>query len=305
MLNQRFAPRLEEITFPDPKDKWSEALSFSEGYWEASGAAQILLDMINKVVGDHSIHIYNPDPSYVYASRAYINLSSPINLNIFSSFNFYLALQQEFTGECALVFWSGSPPYYSGYAKKAFGSFPGIWVPQSHACGEEHASEYVNGGVFRWDQVTCIEFYARGTGSYYPSMSWRIDCPHFVTTIIPPLPLLKISSYDQNMNNLPAQQGVKVIYQGIEQYVDVPFASRVSNGEYTFVVQETADRIFKFWKKPDGIEEIAKYVTLDIQADTELEIHWEAMALPEEWLKYALIAARVGFISLGIYLLVK
>lgn len=111
-------------------------------------------------------------------------------------------------------------------------------------------------------------------------------------------PLLRISSLDQNLKNLYAENGVRLIYRGIEQYVDVPFAARVSKGEYTFIAEETEDQIFEFWKKPDGSTTTEKYITVDIQGDTQIEVHWKKKGLPptEEWVPYAVAASGIGLI---------
>jgi len=88
------------------------------------------------------------------------------------------------------------------------------------------------------------------------------------------LPLLRVLSYDQDMNILPAEQGVKLIYKGIEQFVDVPFAGRVNRGEYTLVATETDELTLDFWKKPDGTTTPEKYITFYVDENTEAEIHW-------------------------------
>lgn len=88
------------------------------------------------------------------------------------------------------------------------------------------------------------------------------------------LPLLRILSYDQDMNIVPATQGVKLIYKGIEQFVNVPFAGRVNRGEYTLVATETDELTLDFWKKPDGTTTTEKYITFYVDENTETEVHW-------------------------------
>lgn len=115
------------------------------------------------------------------------------------------------------------------------------------------------------------------------------------------LPLLRIFSYDKNMDSFPASQGVKLIYKGIEQYVNVPFASRVGTGSYTLVAEETGDRSFKFWKKPDGTTSTEKHITIDVQTDTMVEVHWEKLGL--NWLIWLIPIGIVGGLIFTIYLI--
>jgi hypothetical protein len=98
------------------------------------------------------------------------------------------------------------------------------------------------------------------------------------------LPLLSIKSIDQNGNNFPAQQAIKVVYGGAEQVVDVPFSARVSKGTYTLAAIPAGNRALNFWKLPSGAESKDAFITFDVQADTEVEIHWLVSAFPWEWL---------------------
>ena len=119
------------------------------------------------------------------------------------------------------------------------------------------------------------------------------------------LPLLRIASYDQDMNALPAEQGVKLIYKGIEQYVDVPFAGRVGRGEYTLVAVETGERVLDFWKKPDGTTTTEKYITFYVDADTTVEVHWTVKKkIPPNLLLLGAGLSIIGLIFVG-YLTIK
>jgi len=117
------------------------------------------------------------------------------------------------------------------------------------------------------------------------------------------LPLLNIYSYDQNMNAYPANQGVKLIYKGIEQYVDVPFASRVSKGDYSFVVVETETRKLDFWKKPDGTTSTDKSIDVSIQDNIGIEVHWK-VSQPSITNMIPIALVAIGFIFAG-YLIFK
>lgn len=120
------------------------------------------------------------------------------------------------------------------------------------------------------------------------------------------LPLLNIFSYDQNMNAYPANQGVKLIYKGIEQYVNVPFAARVSKGDYSLVAVETANRKLDYWKKPDGTTSTDKSINVNIQDNASIEIHWKVSGPPEpppiDWLPIVVV---IGFIFAGSYLILQ
>ena len=117
------------------------------------------------------------------------------------------------------------------------------------------------------------------------------------------LPLLRILSYDQDMNIIPAQQGVKLIYKGIEQFVNVPFAGRVSRGEYTVVATETDELTLDFWKKPDGTTTTEKYITFYVDENTEAEIHW--ILKKKTTLGWVLPVAMVGGLIFICYQIIK
>ena len=118
------------------------------------------------------------------------------------------------------------------------------------------------------------------------------------------LPLLRIFSYDQNMDSFPTVQGVKLIYKGIEQYVNLPFASRVGTGIYTLVAEEAGGRSLEFWKLPDGTTSTEKYITIDVQTDTTAETHWITSG-GWGWMLWLIPVGIVGGLILTCYLISK
>jgi len=98
------------------------------------------------------------------------------------------------------------------------------------------------------------------------------------------LPSLEILSFDENGQNFPGQQAVKIVYAGIEQYLDVPFSGKVSKGQYTLVAVPPDDRTFDFWKKPDGTTTTEQFIDVNIQDDTVVEVHWLRKGAIPNWL---------------------
>ena len=88
-------------------------------------------------------------------------------------------------------------------------------------------------------------------------------------------PLLVIDSFDQNMKTVSGTSAVKLVYAGIPQFVNVPFAARVNKGLFSFTAQDTAERVFNHWILPDKSSSVDKTITWDIQADTRVEVHWQ------------------------------
>lgn len=103
------------------------------------------------------------------------------------------------------------------------------------------------------------------------------------------LPKLTILSLDQNMQSFPGQQAVKLVYMGIEEYVDVPFAGGLQKGTYTLVANPSNDRRFVYWKVGTTTT-TQQYITLDLQADTIVEVHWIKIGNGPEIPPYAIIA---------------
>lgn len=109
------------------------------------------------------------------------------------------------------------------------------------------------------------------------------------------LPALSIDSYDQNMKNYPATGGIKFVFSGIEDFHDLPFGGRVSKGTYTFVPQNTSERTFKYWLMPNGIQKTDAYITIDVEADTKIEVHWSiGTQTSTYWLPLAIISLVIG-----------
>lgn len=92
---------------------------------------------------------------------------------------------------------------------------------------------------------------------------------------IQPNPLLVIDSFDQDMNPVSGTSAVKLVYSGIPQFVNVPFAGRVNKGQFSFTAQDTAKRVFGHWILPDNTSSVDKTVTWDIQTGTRVEVHWQ------------------------------
>jgi hypothetical protein len=88
-------------------------------------------------------------------------------------------------------------------------------------------------------------------------------------------PLLVIDSFDQNMNAVSGTSAVKLVYGGTPQFVNVPFAARVSKGLFSFVAQDVTKRTFDHWILPDNTTSTERTVTWDVQGDTRIEVHWQ------------------------------
>ena len=88
-------------------------------------------------------------------------------------------------------------------------------------------------------------------------------------------PLLVIDSFDQNMNAVSGTSAVKLVYGGTPQFVNVPFAARVSKGLFSFVAQDVAKRTFDHWILPDSTTSTERTMTWDVQSDTRIEVHWQ------------------------------
>jgi len=116
-------------------------------------------------------------------------------------------------------------------------------------------------------------------------------------------PLLVIDSFDQNMNAYSTASAVKIVHQGIPQVVNVPMAGRVLKGSYSFTAIDTATRKFNHWKKPGGTTITTPTITVDIQSDMRIEVHWEATVDGEPFspliIGGAAIFAIAGFVLLA------
>ena len=98
-----------------------------------------------------------------------------------------------------------------------------------------------------------------------------------LTAVYTPIlnPLLTISSFDQNMKSVSGTSAVKLVYSGIPQFVNVPFAARVNKGLFSFTAQDTAKRVFDHWILPNQTRSTDRTITWDIQTDTRVEVHWQ------------------------------
>lgn len=98
----------------------------------------------------------------------------------------------------------------------------------------------------------------------------------FYTTAI--LPMLTIGSYDEKGVEFPGVSVIKLTYGTAIEFLNVPFGKRVGKGQYDLEAMDISDRTFHHWKKPDGTTVTDRRITIDIQTDTSLEVHWQKAA---------------------------
>ena len=112
-------------------------------------------------------------------------------------------------------------------------------------------------------------------------------------------PLLVIDSFDQDMNAVSGTSAVKLVYGGTPQFVNVPWAARVSKGLFSFVAQDTANRTFDHWTLPNNTTSTERTVTWDVQTDTRIEVHWQVTANGGNGGNPFILPFIVGVLALG------
>lgn len=286
-------------TFPDPPDKWSEEVSY-EGeppfrrlrtldgnFWSGEN---IESDMIQKVVGERSVKSTSEPGSSI--NLITLRFYPPIDVTVFDSIRFWHGLGLNSTGLSYILLVDEGLEYIS----KDFGTAPGSWEQKifSDFAGWSTPPGHPFPDLTRIRQVeiaTAIE------ETMTPNSMW-IDELHFYTAVSL-WPILKVLSYKPNYEPVAVRDGVKIIQAGMEELITVPWSRRVSPGTYTLVAMAEP---FDHWITPDGTKTASRDITVDVQVDTTVEVHWIGVAPPDSIIAGLAVVAIGGILLACFYL---
>lgn len=269
------------ITYPMDSDAWSESLTPAEGNWSPA-AGEVVLDRVNKAVGEASIKTYSEVYNYYVASRFKLHDGKEFDATgKDAKLHFLHALQTTFTGNCSIVLYDRAEK--SAY--KPFGTTPTQeWELKEFPVGPGTGWDEENG--FDWTHVKIIRidcWQQSGQGGGF----W-VDSPHFTFEAV--LPTLIINSVPTGKNFT------------IDSLAGVTPAAFNPDPDVTYTVSIEAED-FKNWE--NASTDPTRKVTLREGEEKTITAYYEGVAPPPvDWLPIILVGSIVAGI-IGIVLFMK